>query len=151
MRILAVDPGESNGWCILELQPDKRIKLINYGTDKKMDFYSRLSNLTQSIDYDVIVAEDFKVRPGYAKQGAFDWNRMPAPQVLGVLEFLSVVHKIPFVLQQPSLKPPGYGFLGKPYVKGAKNAHHWDALAHGMFYLVTKQHGIPNDVLLGTK
>jgi hypothetical protein len=145
LRILAVDPGESNGWCLLDLNEDRTVHLVTFGTEKKLVFYRKLREWMQT-DYelDAVIAEDFKVRPINAKTGSFDWNRMPAPQVLGVLEFFAQSMTIPFVLQQPSIKPVGYGFLGKPYVKGAKNAHHLDALAHGMYYLVTKHRAIPN-------
>lgn len=141
MRIFAVDPGESNGWCILEAV-NRKACVISFGVEKRLDFYSRLEALFSDVDR--VICEGWLTRPKDAKIGAFDWDSMPAAQVIGALECYSLMRGIPFVIQQPSMKPVGYGFLGKTYKKGAKNVHHWDALAHGMYYLVKQGLAEPN-------
>src|SRR5262245_15795163 len=103
MKILAVDPGESNGYARLTLQPDKTITDPAIGTLKRREFYQELAKLVRGID--VIVAESFLVRPKNARLGNFDWNQMPASQVIGALDFLSIQLSIPLVLQPPSIKP----------------------------------------------
>lgn len=140
MRVLGVDPGQHNGYAVLELK-DKIISLLDGGTIERLDFYKRLPEMITSIE--IIVAEDFRVRPGQARLGAFDFDRMVACQVLGVLEFLTVHSPTELKLQAASIKPVGFGFLGKPYRKGAKNVHHWDAAAHAVYYLVTQHGAVP--------
>jgi hypothetical protein len=141
MKILAVDPGEHNGYAVLTLNDEKRIVDPRIGTLLRLPFYKELSLLVRGVN--VIVAEDFLVRPRNAKKGDFDWNPVPAAQVIGALEFLATNLAIPIVRQQPSIKPMGYSYVGKKYVKGAKSVHEWDALAHGVYYLVRHHSGEP--------
>jgi hypothetical protein len=105
-------------------------------------FYEWLEKELPPID--LMVVEDFKIRPNEARRGTFDWNQMVAPKVIGALEYVASVLKIPLKLQQPSIKPVGYAYLGKDYKLGKANMHHWDALAHAMYYCVTNRLVIPN-------
>jgi len=67
----------------LNSNADRTVSLELFGTDKKLAFYNMLYGwMLESPGFDAVIAEDFKVRPVNAKSGSFDWNRMPAPQVL---------------------------------------------------------------------
>lgn len=148
LRILAVDPGESNGWAILDYTAEGGIVPVATGTTRKEEFYKALDEkLLDSVNF--LVVEDFTVRPNYAKSGAFDWDRMSACQVIGAIHFISTTRAIPMLLQSASVKPVGYGFLGKEYRKGAKNVHHLDAQAHGVYYLVTRLKAKPPAAIHG--
>ena len=58
---------------------------------------------------------------------------------IGAFELLCLNSEIELVKQMPTTKPAGYGFLGKKYVKGKKEMHAWDSMAHLAFYLVSKR------------
>lgn len=148
MRILALDPGQHNGYGILRTLENRTIMVERFGVLEKEDFYEQLPDLISENGnkVDVVVVEDFKTRPNKARVGAFDWSQMVAPKVIGAIEFACHLWVVDMVLQQPAVKPPGYGFLGRDYKQGAKGVHHWDALAHGYYYLVTKKLGLPNPV-----
>lgn len=142
MRLLGVDPGESVGWCLIDYTREFGIVPVLTGTYKREEFYKNLNeNLIPQTNF--IVCEDFAVRPNYARSGAFDWDRLPACKVIGALEYVTANSAIPMLLQSASVKPMGYGFLGKEYRKGAKNVHHLDAQAHVVYYLVTRLKATP--------
>jgi len=142
MILLAVDPGESNGYVKLRFNADSKvIDLLDGGTLLRTEFFQYL--LDKIDDVVEFVVEDFRVRPHMAKAGAFDQNRMVACQVIGALEFRAYMVKAGFHLQPASIKPVGYGFAGANYQKNSKGKHHLDALAHGVYYLVTKHGAIP--------
>jgi hypothetical protein len=140
--ILAVDPGQHNGYCLVSYNAGKDFIVEAFGTMEKLLFYRWLQN--ECPDLECLVVEDFKTRPNEARRGVFDWNQMVAPKVIGALEYFAEARQIPIHLQQPAIKPMGYGYLGKTYKKGGKDLHHWDAIAHAMFWLVSKKLVLPN-------
>ena len=134
-KILGIDPGKTTGWAVIYVE-DKRISLGKSGQTKDMTLVDIKEHLE---DADVIVYEGFWTRPTKARQGAFDWDQMTAPQVIGSLLTLCRVLGIQQVVkQQPAQKVPGYGFSGLRYVKGKQGQHMFDALAHAVFYAVTQ-------------
>lgn len=137
--ILGIDPGKTTGWGILRLE-EKILQPVDYGESKDTTGIELLPHLEKA---DIIVIEDFLVRPDYARRGAFDYDDMIAPQVIGsVVTLVSQMNK-KFVKQPSSIKPVGYGFLGKKYVKGKRGMHKWDALAHAAYYAVKHLHAAP--------
>jgi len=149
LTILSVDPGEHNGYALVNYTGKKEFIVEKFGVMERPFFYRWLVSNDFPSDIDLFLVEDFKTRPNEAKRGVFDWNQMIAPKVIGALELVSVWREIPLILQQPSIKPVGYGYLGKTYKKGAGNVHHWDAVAHAMYYLVTKRLVVPNSAKIG--
>lgn len=140
MKILGVDPGKHSGVAMLEIK-NKRAKLteayveLNVGSEK---FRSLIEQATY------VVVEDFKVRPGKARQGAFDWDQMETPKIIGKIELLADELGKKIILQQPSVKPVGYGYAGMKYVPGKSGMHVFDAAAHALFYLVKNDLSLPS-------
>ncbi len=132
-RILSFDPGKSTGWARLTVD-NRQITLGEFGVSRDMT----LSDVAHFFkEADVVVYEGFWVDPKLAAAGHLNYDEMPAPQVIGTIVTLAKQNQISHVVKQnASLKPPAYGFAGMIYVKGKKNMHAQDAIAHGVYYAV---------------
>lgn len=136
VTILGIDPGKTTGWGVIYVE-DRKVTLGPFGETKDMTLIEIKEHIQNA---DVVAYEGFWVRPDKAKHGAFDWNQMSAPQAVGSLLTLCKLFEIKTVKeQQPSQRIPGYGFLGLP----SRHRHYEDALAHAMFYAVTKLKALP--------
>ncbi len=140
MRILGVDPGKKTGLAIIEATKYESCKFVWATVSDDPTGYD-YTELIESVD--VIVVENFRVRPGKARQGAFDWDPMIASQVIGALQLLGRQLKKPLHLQDASLKPMGYGWSNQKYVAGKKGTHSQDALAHAVYWAVKNGHALP--------
>lgn len=139
MLILGIDPGKHTGLGMIEVI-DKKIHLKTMMESLDETAVEYLDWLKQA---DVVVLENFLVRPRNARAGSFDWNDMVAPRVIGaVTAHLAALQKKP-VLQEPAIKPAGYGFSNQRYVKGKKGQHIPDALAHACYYAVKNLKAMP--------
>lgn len=139
LTVLCLDPGKTTGVAVLQIN-EKTPRIIFFDEEKDETL---LSIEQLFVDCDIVVCEEFLVRPGKARQGAFDWQDMVAPRVIGSATTLAARYKKKFILQSPSIKPIGYGFANLKYVKGKKGQHINDAVAHGMYYLVRSGIGNP--------
>jgi hypothetical protein len=92
---------------------------------------------------DIVVCEDFKLRPDKARRGVFDYSNMIAPQVIGKIELLCDMTKTTLAKQQPSVKPVAYGYAGLKYTAGKKGTHWQDAYCHAVYYAVTRLNAYP--------
>lgn len=133
IELIAVDPGLNTGWA----------KFCS-GVPKK---FGTLRGLEEIFDWihdqrpNIWVVEDYIIRAGKAAGGyAHQWNRGEALQVIGAIKMQAQAYGADLVLQQPSIKPAAYGWLDMKYVKGKKDMHHMDAIAHGHYYI--HKHGI---------
>lgn len=135
MKLLAVDPGNKSGWAVYDT--DSRPYIKEFGLAKPMeDFYDLLIS-GKFNDVDLVVAEDYKIRPKDLQKGwSHEWNNGPALQVLGAIDFWAREYSIRVERQQPNIKPSGYGFIGMTYKKGKPDMDMYDAIAHGAYYLV---------------
>lgn len=140
MKILSIDPGKSTGWAVIEVE-NSVIKLGMFGVTKDMTLVDIQDHIK---DADIVVFEGFWIRPDKAMAGKFNWQDMPAEKVIGSLMTLCKLHqKTQVIKQQPSVRVPGYAFANLVYKKGAKGKHWQDALAHGVYYAVTKLQAYP--------
>ena len=130
--ILGVDPGKTTGLSLIEVIEKKiTLKMVRESRDETaVDWLDLLQ------EADVVVLEDFLVRPKNARTGSFDWNDMVAPRVIGAVTALSQVLHKKLVKQQPSIKPIGFAWSNQRYVKGKKGTHVQDATAHAVYYAV---------------
>lgn len=140
MRLLGVDPGPHTGWAIVDFTPEKEFKLISTGIEKTYRKGLEFLQITQwgGNEIDKIICEDYIINPkvyGHSHQG----DRGDTLRLIGALEYIALVSGIEIVLQMPTIKPAGYGFLNKTYVRGKRDMHGFDALAHLAFYLVTRK------------
>ena len=129
MKVMAIDPGGTTGFALFngELIPEA------VGEVKQDDLFDWLSSYK---DVDIWVVEDYFVRPGKGKNGyQHQWNRGDTFRIIGAIHFHAFLTRSEFQLQQPSQKVMGYKLMGKEYVKGKKDMHMFDAIAHGHVYL----------------
>jgi hypothetical protein len=140
MKLLGIDPGKHIGWAVVSVSPEK--KMLVHALGVSMDL--TLDELSDHIkDSDLVIVESFLVRPREARKGAFDYDPMETPQVIGALKLLCHLLGKPIVEQNPSVKPVGYGFVKQKYVRGKKGTHAMDALAHAGYYAVKHLHSKP--------
>lgn len=139
--LLGIDPGKTTGWAMAELGDDRVIKPTNFGETSDTSALELLPHIKEA---DIVIIESFLIDPRYARSGAFDYDDMIAPQVIGSIKTLCVQEKKEIAMQPSSVKPVGYGFLGKKYKKGKKGMHRWDALAHVYYYGVKNLRALPN-------
>jgi len=132
IRIIGFDPGESTGWAIVDLRR-KSFEIEALGVLNEAALTQKLEGLL--VDIDVIVMENFRVRPGNAKRGSFDYSPMKTIQVIGAIKYEAKKSGIPVVLQEPAIKPMGYGFLHQPN----KHLHDMDALCHLAYYCIKRK------------
>lgn len=132
MLILGIDPGGTTGIALLSIK-DKKATLVEALESKDLSF---IENNWLLIKADHIICEDFKVRPDMARKGSFDYNNMQTPQIIGSIKTLARLLEKEVVLQQPAIKPIGYGFAHLVYKAGKKGLHIQDAAAHAMYYAV---------------
>lgn len=140
MKILGTDPGKSTGYALIELEGNVIKPTGQFGVARN-ESVSEFKNLINEAD--VVVVEDFKVRPEIARKGRFDYNNMVAPRVIGKIELLCEMSETPIVKQQASVKPNAYGFANLKYVKGKQGQHWQDAYAHACYYAVKELGALP--------
>lgn len=133
MLYLAIDPGETTGWC--RFQDDKPIEFAE--VRPKEEFYEWLWNQNPSdYPYEQIVAEQYIIRP--PKAGGFDhqWGKVPTLRVLGCVEAFAAVRHIPLEYQQSDILVPACARFGLPHPKNKslpqRNAI--SAMAHGRWW-----------------
>lgn len=141
MLLLGIDPGGTTGWAKAELDEDHIIRPVDFGETTDPTGIELMPFLQEA---DRIIVENFLIDPRYARSGAFDYDSMIAPQVIGSLKTLVSQIGKEIVLQPSSIKPVGYGYLGKKYRKGKRGMHRWDALAHIYYYAVKHLQALPN-------
>lgn len=140
MKILGIDPGKSSGYALIEVI-DRVIKPTG---EQGVDVNESVKNINRLlVEADVVVIEDFLIRPDKARKGNFDYNNMVAPRVIGKVEMLCEINEKPIVKQPSSLKPPAYGFANLKYVPGKKGQHWQDAYAHACYYAVKQLNALP--------
>lgn len=139
MRILGIDPGKSTGYGSISVV-ERKISLGEFGVTKDMTLVEIAPHIEAA---DIVVYEGFWIRPDLAQKGNFNWQSLPAEQVIGALLTLCKLYRKEAVKQQPSQRVPGYSFAGMTYKKGKKGTHWQDAMAHAVFYAVQKLHASP--------
>jgi hypothetical protein len=88
-------------------------------------------------ELDVLIVENYRNLPDEwkGKEHANTWSENHESQIIGMCRLFCVMYGIELVIQEPSIKPSGYGFAGlPPYKKGKKKMHRQDALAHGAYW-----------------
>lgn len=129
MRVLAIDPGESTGWCY-----HSATEIYGFGNIAYAKINDFLAEWEKEVD--IIVMEDwrtFKMKAA-AKMG----DRQKTSRVIGAIELFAKMKKINLVKQDSSDLPTIVKRTGiDPYKSGAHKKTHWMfAYAHGMYFLV---------------
>ena len=140
MILLAIDPGKTTGWATVVLT-GKDISLGLFGTTKDTTLVEIASIIEEA---DLLIYEAWLTRPKHLQRGAFDWDPMITPQVIGsFLTLAKTLGKSEPIKQQPSVKPVGYALTGMKYVRGKQGTHHQDAMAHAVYYAVKNLGALP--------
>lgn len=143
LLILGIDPGGTTGLALLSIE-NKKATLVEASESKDVSAIEYNWLLSKA---DHIIVEDFKVRPAKAKKGDFNWSSMETPKIIGSIQTLVKLLEKEVVLQQPSIKPMGYGYAHLKYVPGKKGLHIQDAAAHAMFFAVKNGLCLPSKLL----
>lgn len=73
--------------------------------------------------FDYIVVEAFKIV-------SFHGQNLEAIEQIGVIKYISRMHNVPCVLQQPSVRKPFESLAGS-----CRTPHERSAIAHGLYFL----------------
>lgn len=134
MRILSIDPGDSTGFVVAEVE-GKFCVLLDMGVWKYNEVYQRLCEHRTA---DVFVVENYLIRP---KQNAggyeHNWAKPTPLRIIGACEFIAANFPVKLVMQEPAIKPVGAGYLGLAS-QPKKGMHHMDAMVHLQYYLVVQ-------------
>ena len=135
-NLLSIDPGETTGW--VQFTDGKLVDTGMLETKKLGLGLLDIFNIKNPnvIDFDYVVIEDYKIYPHMLKQHSL--SAVFPVKVIGVLQYIFELKKIPVVLQMAStgksfctdkrLKEWGY------WIKGQK--HSRDAIRHGAHWLL---------------
>lgn len=134
MIFLGIDPGKTTGLALIRVE--NKIPTLMTVRESKNPTLSQDRDLFELAD--LVIMEDWKTRPKKAMLGAFNYDPMITPRVIGAAELMSELCSCKVVMQQPAIKPVGYGYANLKYVPGKKGLHIQDAIAHVMYYLVSR-------------
>lgn len=141
MIILGIDPGENIGYAKFDYVLESKISVILESGTQRTEGNNHLAYQfyrTLLMNVDLLVVEDYVINPkvyGHDHQG----DKGLTLRQIGALEAMCLEREIEIVKQLPTIKPAGYGFLGKNYQRGKREMHGWDAMAHVEYYLVTQK------------
>jgi hypothetical protein len=139
LSILALDPGESTGWCYLDREDN-----MQAGTAPKN--HVEVAQLIERLDPDVVVYETFNLYPGKAQKMV--WNSFYPCEVIGVILYVATIHGKQIVRQAPPVKKYA-GKLPDKFVRLSRveklTEHSKDACQHLCYYL--RQSGVIDRVL----
>lgn len=138
-KILAIDPGQSTGWCVIEGRTKEApyFNHLGWGTLKGWASYETMLTV-YGPKVDVIVIEAFHARPEFLMRLAKSrkWVRMEEPEKVGYAKGVArTLHKV-YVEHQPSDLAIGHAILpGTKHTSDTdKHRHQKDALAHAAVY-----------------
>ena len=127
--ILALDPGESTGWCFIS-----RDNNITAGTAPKD--HLAVAERIDVLNPDIVVFETFNMYPGKAQ--SLIWNSFYPCEVIGVIKYKCASLGKYIIGQAPSIKKYA-GPLPNKFVQYSKVAklteHSKDACQHLCYYL----------------
>jgi hypothetical protein len=123
--IIAIDPGQSNGYAIY-----RNAVPVEYGT---LMWEAEFLDWLNEQNPEVFVYESYFIN---IKIFNHAWDRGIALQAIGAIKAQARRVGSVIVAQQPAVKPVAYGQMNAKYVKGKKDMHHMDALAHGHHFLI---------------
>lgn len=127
--ILALDPGESTGWCFLNHD-----NMMRAGTAPKD--HLKVAELIDIFFPDIVVYESFNLYPGKAQK--LVWNSFYPCEVIGVILYKCMSKKIAYLKQQPPVKKYA-GPLPQKFIDLSRTEklteHSKDACQHLCYYL----------------
>jgi len=132
-RLLAIDPGETTGWAYFA-----DAELVATGEVGPEDVSMQSIDIMDVLDVCrpyIVIVEDYRIYGHKAK--SHSWSALHTPKLIGAIEALCTIRKIPMVLQGASSKQfctncklQQWGF----YQVGS--AHRNDAVRHACYWLL---------------
>lgn len=101
VTVLALDPGESTGWCYRGENG-----VLQGGTLPKD--HEKVAQLILDLNPHILVYESFHLYPGKAK--SLSWNSFYPCEVIGVIKYIGITHGMMLIAQAPSVKKYFGGF-----------------------------------------
>lgn len=144
-RLLCFDPGETTGYSVFH-----ELKLLTHGQvhDKDVGAHAHaLESLITTWTPEYLVIEDYKVY-GW-KADAHSWEALHTPRLIGALDYIASMRKIP-VVKQMAITAKGFCTDDKlktwhMWIKGQR--HSRDSIRHGIYFtLFGKWAGGANEV-----
>lgn len=137
MRLLAIDPGLTTGWCVFD-----------DGVPTEWGHSPWWETLEQTMaTVDAVVCERFALYG--SKAAALTNNEFPAVQVIGVVKYLAQRRDVPVSFQPASaihtqgrLTPPLRRRIDPLLPRTSAQRHARDAMAHGFVFLATHPDGL---------
>ena len=132
MRVLAIDPGDTTGWCYIE-DPDT---ILGYGNLP----YASLIEFIGDWDYaekpiDVFLVEDFIV---FDRRRQRFGDRQKTTRAIGAIEVAARMQKIKLVKQDSRIIPTAIKRTGIDPTKGSHKKTHWAfAYLHAAYFFVS--------------
>jgi len=135
MTYLFIDPGESTGWAIFDLDG----KEVGMGTCRGFENLAVWLETWRSHDFQRVIIEEFKLYPW--KSQAQLWSEFFTIEVIGAVRFKCFQFDISFEKVPARNKDIGFMYMGttEPSHSNPLN-HQLVAMAHGVYWLQT--HGI---------
>lgn len=107
MQYLGVDPGEATGVAIFE-----DAQLISMAEYNKLEFFEWLNDQR---GFQLIVLEDYIIRPPQAGGFNHSWGKVPTIRVIGGVEFYAHTHGIPVEYQTSQILTPAASRFNMPH------------------------------------
>lgn len=143
MVYIAIDPGISTGIAIFGDDGE----LNWFQTEKYENIYKWLETLDAQIITDIIM-EDYRLNPPNWEKHEAIHSKMETTKVMGKIELWCEQNDIKLHEQARQFKSVGYKYWGKePLPKSNPLNHAWDAVAHGMYWLVRNHKINPRSLL----
>lgn len=133
-HILAVDPGKTSGYVIMEEREPWSI--LGHGHATVEGMADLLENYENPNGLSTIIYEDFLLFKG--KAIAQSGSRFEASQVIGMLKAFARKHGKLLVRQSTDNRDRGYAWAQVYRPSDHSKSHKWDALAHASYYLITR-------------
>lgn len=134
--IVVFDPGESTGW----VAQDTTTGRLMGGTCPKD--HLKVAEILEHYKPAEVCIESFMLYPGKAQSLA--WNTFYPCEVIGVIKYWCMLHNVPLIEQQPSIKKYAGGFqddlkLMEPYPSQVITEHTRDAYLHLKYLLLRRK------------
>lgn len=126
MSYLALDPGKTTGYAIFDSKGEVQVIGLK-DIDELAEWLEGLSS-----DITTCIYEGYRVFPHISHK----YSEVIAIQAIGQIVSWATRRKIKLVKQWSSQKTDGYKLLGMKPPKKKKEEHQYDAVAHGVLYLV---------------
>ena len=143
MTFLALDPGETTGWAFLGPEGFPAIPKPHGASMGQIAGQQPLRRWLRALQEppSVIIYESFRIRGHYKNHFGQEHETI---QNIGIIksyyyDLIDMGFEVELVKQDPTRKRMGYGWAGLKESGDHSQSHRKDAMAHGVYYVVTKK------------